>query len=140
MQLPVKAHYAALAMLALAEKYDSREPLPARVIAREHSIPCQFLGQILQQLRASGLISSTRGAGGGFLLEKSPEQITIAEIVDIICPSTATTATLQNESALSQALRGVWDEITLKQREVLEAHTLSELLQRQATTNPMFYI
>ena len=56
MQIPVKAHYAAVAMLALAQRYQDGELVSARTMAEEHSVPNQFLVQILQQLRSAGLI------------------------------------------------------------------------------------
>ena len=50
MQLPVKAHYAAQAMLALAARHQYSELLAAKTISNDYGIPNQFLGQILQQL------------------------------------------------------------------------------------------
>ena len=144
MQLPVKAHYAALAMLALAEKYEARLPLPARVIAQEQCIPSQFLGQILQQLRGAGLIGSTRGANGGFLLERAPESISLADVVDVVCPITSGSATstpgTDSENPLSVTLQQVWDQQRREQRLYLESISLSELLRRSADNSPMFYI
>lgn len=140
MQLPVKAHYATLAMLALAEKYESREVLPARAIALEQSIPGQFLTQILQQLRAAGLITSTRGSSGGFYLDRAPNCITLGEVVDAVCPA-ASSSTDTQSSPLSQVLNEVWEEVKSQQREVLDRLTMSELLARsQDSSNCMFYI
>ncbi|MCA9157053.1 MAG: Rrf2 family transcriptional regulator [Planctomycetales bacterium] len=140
MQLPVKAHYATLAMLALAEKYESREVLPARAIALEQSIPSQFLTQILQQLRAAGLIASTRGSSGGFYLDRAPCCVTVGEVVDAVCP-TASSSTDTQASPLSQVVNEVWEELKTQQREVLDRLTISELLARsQDSSNSMFYI
>ena len=140
MQLPVKAHYATLAMLALAERYESREILPARAIALEQSIPSQFLTQILQQLRAAGLITSTRGSSGGFYLDRAPSCITLGEVVDAVCPA-ASSSTDTQASPLSQVVNEVWEEVKSQQREVLDRLTMSELLARsQDSSNCMFYI
>lgn len=140
MQLPIKAHYATLAMLALTERVEAREPLPARKIAEEHHIPGQFLGQILQQLRSAGLITSTRGANGGFLLQRPPDAISVAHVVDALCsPSTGIGAD-ENSSSLSRTVHELWEELRIKQREVLENITLSDLLARSNGSTPMFYI
>lgn len=140
MQLPVKAHYATLAMLALAEKHESRDVLPARAIALEQGIPSQFLTQILQQLRAAGLILSTRGSSGGFCLDHAPSCITVGEVVDAVCPST-NSFNDQQASPLSQVVNEVWDEVKTKQREVLDRITMADLLARcQDSSNRMFYI
>jgi Rrf2 family protein len=141
MQLPIKAHYATVAMLALAEKYTARDVLPARLIAREHGIPNQFLGQILQQLRAVGLISSTRGANGGFYLQRSPESITVAEVVDAVVAPSAGLPNSEATSALGAAVLGVWEELDVQQRAVLERVSLFDLLARvELKTEAMFYI
>jgi Rrf2 family protein len=141
MQLPIKAHYAALAMLALAQRHQSDEQVAARVIAREQKIPGQFLGQILQQLRASGLIISTRGASGGFRLSRVPSKISLAEIVDAVCVLTSACAPMDSESQLSQIVSDIWEELNQKQRELLEQLTLADLLAKlPKTPAAMFYI
>lgn len=140
MQLPVKAHYATLAMLALAKEYESRRLMPARAIAKEHGIPSQFLGQILQQLRSAGLIHSTRGSSGGFRLELSPEKITVADIVDATCSSGIGSGITEDTTPLSSVILEVWEELRIKQREVLENVTLENLLQRSTEPSSMFYI
>lgn len=140
MQLPIKAHYATLAMLALSEKYESRDVLPARAIAVEQGIPNQFLTQILQQLRAAGLISSTRGSAGGFYLDHAPCRITVGEVVDAVCPPSTTPSDAQ-ASPLSQIVSEVWDELKNRQRDVLDRITLADLIARSHNaSNRMFYI
>ncbi len=141
MQLPVKVHYATLAMLALAGRYASRELLPARIIAREHGIPNQFLGQILQQLRAAGLITSVRGANGGFQLERPPSAISVGEIVDAVCPSNSAGAASEESSPFCGVVSEVWDELRAQQRTTLQNRTLGDLLLRlQESSGSMFYI
>ncbi|MEM8734406.1 MAG: Rrf2 family transcriptional regulator [Planctomycetota bacterium] len=139
-QLPIKAHYAALAMLALADQHSSGDPLPARVIAEQQGIPCQFLTQILQQLRSAGLVSSTRGASGGFVLERAPSRITLADVVDVICPSPGSEPEFRAGDSLSDTLQSVWDELQSKQRQILEGLSLSDLLERHRKDDVMFYI
>lgn len=140
MQLPIKAHYATLAMLAIAQRFEMREPLAARVIAADQKIPSQFLGQILQQLRAAGLITSTRGACGGFHLVKPPDQISIGEVVDAVCISASGASAAEEASPLSEVVQEVWDALRSQQRQFLEQLTLGELLQRSLAPNSMFYI
>ena len=143
MQLPVKAHYAALAMLALAKRWETRELVTAKAIAQEQGIPNQFLLQILQQLRSSGLITSMRGANGGFLLNRAPSQINLSQVVDSVCPCTPQEL---NASAIKVGLeaesviQAVWGEVADSQRSILEQASLSNLLARMSETQPMFYI
>lgn len=140
MQLPVKVHYATLAMLALAAKYSSKDPVSARAIAQEHGIPSQFLTQILQQLRSSNLVTSTRGANGGFLLENSPESISLADIFDSICPTSGSSATEEESSVYASAVHAVWEELRQQERKTLKSVNLNELLERAGSNTDMFYI
>ncbi len=141
MQLPIKAHYATVAMLALAEQYELSDQVAARVIARQQEIPSQFLGQILQQLRSAGLITSTRGASGGFRLARQPDSITIAEIIDALCSSTNQSPQVAAHSTHARVVLDVWGELDHLQREMLEKLTLGSLLNRlQSPAEAMFYI
>lgn len=140
MQLPIKAHYATLAMMVLADKYAAREVQPARQIAVEQAIPSQFLTQILQQLRSAGLISSTRGSSGGFFLERSPERISVGDIVDAVCPLNPVRPE-ETHSAFSQAVNEVWQDLQAQQRTLLDRITLADLLARcRDASGAMFYI
>ncbi len=68
MKFTAKTEYACLAVLELARAFDLGEPVRIRTIADEHGIPSRFLVQILLQLKGAGLVSSTRGAAGGYQL------------------------------------------------------------------------
>ncbi|MGN6136700.1 MAG: RrF2 family transcriptional regulator [Aureliella sp.] len=144
MQLPIKAHYATVAMLALAQHFASGQLVTARAIADEHDIPAQFLVQILQQLRAAGMITSTRGAAGGFRLERSPAAISVADVVDAVCPTTAPGASpagLGAASPLSVVAHEVWAELNEIEHQHLKRLKLNQLCQRVAeSAESMFYI
>ncbi len=129
MHLPVKAHYATLAMLALAEKHSSGELLSARSIASEHSIPPQFLGQILQQLRFAALITSTRGANGGFQLSRCPDTISLAEVIASVCTASQREIDCK-DSPYSEVVQAVWLHLEQQQLESLGQISLAELVAR----------
>ncbi len=84
MKLSAKTEYACLAMLQLAQEYDSGEPVQIRRIADEHGIPSRFLVQILLQLKGASLVASTRGAAGGYRLARPPREITLAEVIEVM--------------------------------------------------------
>src|SRR6476619_4372272 len=93
MKLSAKAEYACVAMVELAAKYRQSQPIQIKAIADPHNISSRFLVQILLQLKGNGLVASSRGASGGYQLARSPETITLAEIVNSIDRSpTASTA------------------------------------------------
>lgn len=140
MQIPVKAHYAAIAMLALAARYRDGELVSARSVSAEHAVPNQFLVQILQQLRSAGLICSSRGSSGGFKLQRAPATITLAEIVDAVCSPQSTSTTGNGSSDLNRVMSKVWDEVIQQQRTQLEQRTLQALLDQAVAPEAMFYI
>jgi Rrf2 family transcriptional regulator, cysteine metabolism repressor len=84
MRLSAKAQYACVAMLDLACSHGDPNPVHLKDIAEKHGISQRFLVQILLQLKGAGLVESTRGATGGYLLARPPAQINLAEIVHAI--------------------------------------------------------
>src|SRR5213083_1578466 len=68
MKLSVKSDYAARAVLLLARHYQGGEAQKAEELAREHSIPPNYLVQILIELKAQQIVKSVRGKEGGYLL------------------------------------------------------------------------
>ena len=58
-------------------------PRPTRIleVAERQGIPTRYLEQIFQKLRRAGLVESKRGPGGGYFLARSPEEISLADIL-----------------------------------------------------------
>ena len=80
MNVSVKGEYALQALLDLATV---ASPVPVRIadIAQRQRIPQKFLELILASLKQGGFVESRRGADGGYLLARSPEQITVGEVL-----------------------------------------------------------
>ena len=142
MNLSAKTEYACLAMLQLAEEYTSGEPLQIRRIADEHGIPARFLVQILLQLKGAGLVASTRGAAGGYHLTRSPEAISLADIINTIDPVTPPRPDAAPVSSTAvRAIRAVWQEIQAEEQRMLEEVTLGDLVrQTQRAHEPTYQI
>jgi Rrf2 family transcriptional regulator, cysteine metabolism repressor len=141
-----KAEYACVAMLEMALHHADPHPVRLKAIAEAHNISQRFLVQILLQLKGAGLVTSTRGAAGGYHLTRSPEQVTLATIIDVIDrppevpPARAKDAALP-PTPLVQAVRSVWQQITDVQRRILEDTTLALLVKRlQANHDVMYHI
>ena len=80
MILSTKGRYAVMAMVDLAcQSPDAAVPLAA--IADRQEIPLAYLEQIFARLRQAGLIRSVRGPGGGYLLARAAELLTVADIM-----------------------------------------------------------
>jgi Rrf2 family protein len=80
MKLSTKGRYGARAMLELALRY-GQGPVAVREIARSQDISERYLENLMLPILSHGLVTSVRGKGGGFLLARAPEEITLAEIV-----------------------------------------------------------
>ncbi len=81
MKASIKSDYACRAVEALALHFPNPQPLPIDEIARQRSIPANYLVQILLELKRSGLIQSHRGKTGGYNLAKPPPKITLGDVL-----------------------------------------------------------
>ena len=142
MNISAKTEYACIAVLELATQYASQKPVRIRTIAQRHGIPARFLVQILLQLKAAGLVQSTRGAAGGYQLARNPAQVTLRDVIQILDGQPATiSSNAENSTAISTTLIDIWNHFKTQQTEMLQAITLAELTQRaQQDSNPMYYI
>jgi Rrf2 family transcriptional regulator, cysteine metabolism repressor len=140
MKLSAKTEYACLAMLQLAEDYGSAEPIQIRRIADAHGIPPRFLVQILLQLKGASLVVSTRGAAGGYQLARTPDEITLAEVMDAMDGDDRPDASAAKATPLARAFLELRQELYEAQRERLDAATLADLVELAAGREPMWYI
>ena len=142
MNISAKTEYACIAMLELACQYAGKKPVRIRSIAQRHGIPARFLVQILLQLKAAGLVQSTRGAAGGYRLARDPAQVTLRDVTQILDGQPATiTSKAENTTSISTTLIDIFNHFRSQQTEMLQTITLAELMQRaEQETNPMYYI
>ncbi len=139
-KISAKTEYACLAMLELAASYPSCEPVRVREIAEHHDIPSRFLVQILLQLKATGLITSTRGAAGGYRLNLPPHEVTLGQVMQAIDGRSEQTSS-PADSAAMQVLYQTWSAAAAAQRKVLDSITFAELLEQARSKDAdMYYI
>src|SRR5499433_4534901 len=79
MKISVKGEYALQAIFDLSAQ-PSGHPVKIADIARRQNIPQKFLELILASLKQGGFVESRRGAEGGYLLARAPDQITVGEV------------------------------------------------------------
>lgn len=143
MRLSAKTEYASLAMLELARRQADEEPVRIREIADAHGVPSRFLVQILLQLKAAGLVTSTRGASGGYRLARDAAAITLADIRDVF-EAAAEVSTPVGHAGVSRGGRVIldaWQDVARCAREALENHDLATLASRaEADAETMYYI
>ena len=81
LKLSTKGQYGVRAMFEIAKGYPDR-PVTIREISEMQEVSVAYLEQILNKLRKAGLVRSIKGPGGGYLLNKSPLQISIYSILN----------------------------------------------------------
>jgi Rrf2 family transcriptional regulator, cysteine metabolism repressor len=133
MKVSLRSTYGIMAAVDLAMQTGSA-PIQAKSIARRQGIPGRFLEQVLHAMKKSGLVSSLRGAQGGYVLSKNPSELSIAEILEALEGPFHAVAGLngRRHSAKSDALLAkVWNRVYEAERHVLEAITVEELAEEQ---------
>ena len=139
--LSAKTEYACLALLQLAAAYGEGKPVQVRRLASEGKIPEGFLVQILQQLKRVGLVTSTRGACGGYQIAQSPESLSLGEVIDLIEGPPSSGSNLSDPTPLAAALAEACEEASHMQCEALRRITLADLVDRSNTAaEAMWYI
>src|SRR5262245_13244731 len=141
MKVSAKAEYACLATLELAVNHGSGLPLRVKEIAEAHAIPQRFLVQILLQLKGAGLVASLRGAAGGYQLARAPEQIRLADVINIIdrSPQARSATPSANRSPAAEALRGVWRRIQDEEQRMLEQVSFADLVRQMQQDHALTY-
>ena len=147
MRLSAKTEYASIAVLELARNWGSEEPVRIRSICAAHRVPSRFLVQILLQLKGAGIVTSTRGASGGYQLARPPAEITLDDVFRVMeGPDELITAITTDLAGAGQSrsvavLLDAWRHVATAETEALQAVTFAELVERsRATVESMYYI
>jgi Rrf2 family protein len=83
--LSKKAKYALKALFALAQdNVNGQKSMLIAEIAKQERIPKKFLEAILLDLKNDGILYSKRGKTGGYALRKTPDQISIGQVIRVI--------------------------------------------------------
>lgn len=84
MKVSQKLEYACRVAIQLARSYGGESVFPVEELAAKESVSAPFLVQILNDLRRGGIVLSKRGKMGGYMLARSPGDITLADIIRAI--------------------------------------------------------
>lgn len=131
MIVSAKTEYACIAVLELAARYTSGEPVRIRDIAEAHGIPERFLVQILLQLKSAGLVNSTRGASGGYQLAREPSEITLGQVMSVVdSQSSAIRSYAEHPTATALLLLKQWQAVARQEKEMLGEITFADLVRQ----------
>ncbi|GAP12542.1 transcriptional regulator, BadM/Rrf2 family [Longilinea arvoryzae] len=142
MQITRQADYALRAIYHLT-KLDPTQRAATSQIAEEQRIPPSFLAKIISQLSIAGLIHTSRGARGGVSLARSPEEITILEVVEAIdgpialneCTSSPDACPFGENCPLRKLWCGTQTELIEKLATTTFAQFMSEASSPAASSN-----
>ncbi len=76
--------YALRLAAGLARRTADQQPISARILSQQTHVSYALTCKLLQKLAAAGIVSSTMGAKGGFVLAKKPESITFGQVISAI--------------------------------------------------------
>ncbi len=125
--------------MALADlaKYSSQKPVSLREISTRQNISVHYLEQIFLKLKKNNVVRSIRGIKGGYVLNKHPDQIKIAEIFFAIDEKVKTIACKKdikkgcNGKPVKCITHNLWDELDIHINNFFDNKKLSDLINTQ---------
>jgi Rrf2 family iron-sulfur cluster assembly transcriptional regulator len=134
-RVSTRGDYASRALLSLA-LHGAETPTSVRDIAERTGLPQPYLEQILLALKGAGLVRSKRGVGGGYVLARSPEEISLAQIVSAVDgPIAAGDFGEPHENGACDhegqcVLLAVWADVGEVIRTHLQSYSLADMVDR----------
>ncbi|MBO6048576.1 MAG: Rrf2 family transcriptional regulator [Spirochaetales bacterium] len=134
MLISTKGRYAMCVMLDLAEHYQEG-PVALKDISARQNISKKYLEQIVALLNRPEILKTVRGAQGGYMLAKSPDKYTIADVLRLSEGSLAPVQNLEDPSDAAAAsdaqLLPIWQGLYDVVNGYLEGITLQNILDRR---------
>lgn len=140
--LSSRARYATRALLDLSLRHD-QGPTLIQDIAERQNIPLKYLQQILVSLKLGGFVASRKGPGGGYLLARPAEKITLGSVLRAmdgpLAPISCVSVTAYSECGCPDpdrcALRESFSQVREAMAELLDNTTFADLRERQIRAN-----
>jgi Rrf2 family protein len=142
-RVSTRGDYASRALLSLALRDNYSSPTSVRDLAERTGLPQPYLEQILLSLKGVGLVRSKRGVGGGYVLARPAEAITLAEIVAAVDgPINAGDFGEPHQDGACDhegqcVLLGVWADVGNHMREHLSSFTLADMVDQARGGKPV---
>jgi Rrf2 family protein len=131
MKLSTRSRYGTRLILDMAQ-HQGKSPIQLGEIARRQNISLKYLEQIIRPLKRADYIKSFRGAKGGHVLNKPPEQITVGEVVALLEGGSFLTSCSKNSNVCDRTdrcpTRFIWIEASRAFFERLGQITFADLL------------
>ena len=143
MKISTRTRYGVRAALELALHYN-QGPLQLRIIAQRQGISVKYLEQLVAVLRSGGILRSVRGARGGYLLTRAPDQINMIDIFSCLEGSIATTECVADQNSCNRAgecvARQLWVDVEDAVNNILANVTLQDLIEKSSGNTQNYQI
>lgn len=131
MKLSTRGRYGIHAMYELARGFGGA-PMSIKAIAEKQDIPEAYLEQIIAVLRRDELVTSIRGAQGGYILARSPEEVTVGDVLRSLEGGLKLVDCLLEEDTCGKTCacpsRVVWKRISDGLNEIVDGITLKDMI------------
>jgi Rrf2 family iron-sulfur cluster assembly transcriptional regulator len=134
-KVSTRGDYAARALLSLA-LHESERPTSVKEIAERTSLPQPYLEQILLAVKGAGLVRSKRGVGGGYVLARPAEEITLADILGAVEGPLTQVMGAHDHCEGHCVLQEVWHWVDDQMSKLLAGYTLADLVERTHIGHP----
>jgi Rrf2 family protein len=135
MNISVKSEYALLAIFDLAVN-GSGTPVKIADIAKRQQIPQKFLELILAGLKQGGFVESRRGAEGGYLLARTPDSLSVGELLRFV--EGRQEARSRKRRQADSPFGSMWGRVDQAIANVLESTTFAQLAREWNERNNQF--
>ncbi|MDR1959156.1 MAG: Rrf2 family transcriptional regulator [Planctomycetaceae bacterium] len=139
MKISTKGRYGLRILLDIAIYGTRDKPRMMRDIAKSQKISQKYISRLVIALRKAGFISSIRGSAGGFILAKSPEKITLLNILEAMEGPIGLLDCLTSDSVCDRSKncpsRTLWTAVNQSVRKVFAHYTLKDLLDIHTAAN-----
>lgn len=136
MKLSMKSDYALRALFTLVERH-GREAISIRELAQKNDIPKRYLEQIMLDLKTKGWVKSVAGREGGYMLARSPEEITMGQVIrhfdEVLAPIACVSASHYEQCSqeLSCRFRRILLQVRNHTAQLLDRSTLAGVFSEQ---------
>ena len=137
MKLTSKGRYAVMALADLA-KFNSVNPVSLRDISLRQGISLVFLEQIFAKLKKHNIVKSIRGTNGGYILNKLPVEIKLANILNAVDEEVKTVQCKKeskkgcNNKTSKCITHNLWDELEVHINHFFEKKNLKDLINNSS--------
>jgi Rrf2 family protein len=138
MQLSQTAEYALRATIWLGQHMG--DPQTTQQIAAGCQMPAGYLAKVLQPLSRAGVVTAQRGLGGGYVLERNPEELTLLDVLNAVEPVQRIRSCplkLSGHGTNLCALHRALDDTLAAAERQLGSQTIAQLLRKTNSSRPL---